>query len=212
MQYLVSPLCNHQLRVRVAYRSILSRMFVWSILSRLLVIDATTGGDQAILSSEGYQDIFHPMTQMSLIMWYPGRDIDAMRVALPEYRAAAYSPDAGTIETGLNGWMASGGDRALRSKYTSHPPLLVTSRPSLTVCVQDTPALDWSSLTVCSWICPVVSPYGSKCGAKEPLSGFPGNPCNFPLLPTGAPDPGRTTRWSVTSQDSSIACVIPARF
>ena len=50
-------------------------------------------------------------------MWYPGRDIDAMRVALPEYRAAAYSPDAGAIETGLNGWMASGSDRALRATW-----------------------------------------------------------------------------------------------
>lgn len=50
-------------------------------------------------------------------MWYPGRDIDAMRVALPEYRAAAYSPDAGAIETALNGWMASGSDRALRSVW-----------------------------------------------------------------------------------------------
>jgi hypothetical protein len=80
-------------------------------------MDGVQGGDQSILSSEGYQDIFHPFTSMSLVMWYPGRDIDAMRVALPEYRAAAYSPDAGAIETALNGWMASGSDRALRTTW-----------------------------------------------------------------------------------------------
>jgi hypothetical protein len=78
-------------------------------------MDALPNGDQSILSSEGYQDVFALSLDMSLIMWYPGRDIDAMRVALPEYRAAAYSPDAGAIETALNGWMASGSDRALRA-------------------------------------------------------------------------------------------------
>eukprot|EP01051_Picozoa_sp_SAG22_P002180 SAG22_NODE_96_length_20771_cov_33.186018_4_plen_405_part_00 len=78
------------------------------------VDSASPGKEASILSSEGYYDVFHPHTQMALVMWYPGRDIDAMRVALPEYRAAAYSPDAGDIETGLNGWLASGSMRALR--------------------------------------------------------------------------------------------------
>lgn len=71
-------------------------------------MDVTEAGARAILTSEGYQDVFRLHTQGSLTMFYPGRDIDAMRVALPEYRGAAYSPDAGAIETALNGWMAAG--------------------------------------------------------------------------------------------------------
>jgi hypothetical protein len=63
----------------------------------------------------GFYDVFGVALDMSLVMWYPGRDIDAMRVAIPEYRAAAYSPDAGAIETALNGWIASGSDRAVRA-------------------------------------------------------------------------------------------------
>jgi hypothetical protein len=80
-------------------------------------MDGVEGGADAVLSSEGYQDVFHPHTQMSLTMWYPGREIDAMRVALPEYRAAAYSPDAGDIETALNGWMSAGSGHALRKTW-----------------------------------------------------------------------------------------------
>ena len=80
-------------------------------------MDATPSGAAAILSSEGFVDVFHPHTQMSLVMWYPGKGIDAIRVALPELRAAAYSPDAGTIETALNGWMASGQGNALRRTW-----------------------------------------------------------------------------------------------
>ena len=77
-------------------------------------MDSVPNGTGAILSSEGYSDVFFPDTTMALIMWGPGRGIDAMRVAMPENRGAAYSPDAGAIETGLNGWMASASDRALR--------------------------------------------------------------------------------------------------
>lgn len=80
-------------------------------------MDSVEGGVQAILSSEGFSDVFHPHTQMSLTMFYPGREIDAARVALPEYRAAAYSPDAGTIETALNGWVSGGSDHALRTTW-----------------------------------------------------------------------------------------------
>jgi hypothetical protein len=35
-------------------------------------IDAVPNGTDAILSSEGYADVFHPHTQMSLTMFYPG--------------------------------------------------------------------------------------------------------------------------------------------
>ena len=47
------------------------------------------GGNGTILGTEGYSALFHGHTQSSLVMFYPGRDIDAMRVALPEYRAFA---------------------------------------------------------------------------------------------------------------------------
>ena len=50
-------------------------------------MDSVPGGAEAILSSEGYSDVFFPDTTMALIMWGPGRDIDAMRVAMPENRA-----------------------------------------------------------------------------------------------------------------------------
>merc|ERR1719272_1783265 len=80
-------------------------------------MDSVNGGADAILSTEGFNDAFHPHTQMSLTMFYPGREIDAIRVALPEARAAAYSPDAGTIETALNGWISGGSGRALRTTW-----------------------------------------------------------------------------------------------
>jgi hypothetical protein len=38
-------------------------------------------------------------------------------IALPEYRAAAYDPDAGAIETALNGWMTGEGTQALRRQW-----------------------------------------------------------------------------------------------
>ena len=79
-------------------------------------------GTAAILSSEGFQDVFHPHTQMSLVMFYPGKGIDAIRVARPELRAAAYSPDAGDIETALNGWMSSGQGKALRQTWPYASP------------------------------------------------------------------------------------------
>lgn len=55
----------------------------------------------AILLTEGPIDYFHQYTNGALQMFQTGRDIDAMRVAIPSYKIVAYHP--GAVESGLNG-------------------------------------------------------------------------------------------------------------
>ena len=57
----------------------------------------------AILGTEGPIDFFREFTNYALQMFQPGRDIDAMRIAVPEYTGFAYHP--GAVESALNGWV-----------------------------------------------------------------------------------------------------------
>eukprot|EP01047_Picozoa_sp_COSAG01_P008988 COSAG01_NODE_363_length_18113_cov_45.041690_14_plen_106_part_00 len=69
---------------------------------------------------------------MALPVNSPGRNVDAIRVAMPEIRASAYSPDAGDIETALNGWLAGGSSHALRTTAPYGGPC--GQRPPLSGC------------------------------------------------------------------------------
>ncbi len=57
----------------------------------------------AILNTEGPIDFLHESCDGALQMFQPGRDIDAMRAALPGYIGFAYHP--GAAESALNGWV-----------------------------------------------------------------------------------------------------------
>ena len=57
----------------------------------------------AILGTEGPIDFFRESCDYALQMFQPGRDIDAMRVAIPDYTGFAYHP--GAVESALNGWV-----------------------------------------------------------------------------------------------------------
>jgi hypothetical protein len=57
----------------------------------------------AILCTEGPIDYLHESCDGALQMFQPGRDIDAMRVAIPDYVGFAYHP--GAVESALNGWV-----------------------------------------------------------------------------------------------------------
>jgi hypothetical protein len=57
----------------------------------------------AILFTEGPIDYLHESCDGALQMFQPGRDIDAMRVAIPSYVGFAYHP--GAVESALNGWV-----------------------------------------------------------------------------------------------------------
>jgi hypothetical protein len=58
---------------------------------------------QAILTTEYFCDYFNESTNGALLMVYPGRGLEPMRVAVPTYRGSGYQP--GAIETGMNGWI-----------------------------------------------------------------------------------------------------------
>ena len=57
----------------------------------------------AILNTEGPIDYLHESCDGALQMFQPGRDIDAMRVAIPSYIGFAYHP--GAVESAMNGWV-----------------------------------------------------------------------------------------------------------
>ena len=59
----------------------------------------------ALLLTENFTDFYHESCDAALLMFYPGREIDAMRVAMPTYRALGYHP--GAVETALNGEIAN---------------------------------------------------------------------------------------------------------
>jgi len=59
----------------------------------------------ALLLTENFTDFYHESCDAALLMFYPGRDIDAMRVAMPTYRGLGYHP--GAVETALNGEIAN---------------------------------------------------------------------------------------------------------
>ena len=58
----------------------------------------------AYLTTEYSMDFFNESCNGALVMFYPGRDIEPMRVAIPTYRGQAYHP--GGIECALNGWIS----------------------------------------------------------------------------------------------------------
>lgn len=57
----------------------------------------------AILLTEGPLDALHESCNGALQMFQPGREIDAMRVAVPTLVGMAYHP--GAVESALNGWI-----------------------------------------------------------------------------------------------------------
>ena len=57
----------------------------------------------AILGTEGPIDFFREYSDYALQMFQPGNDIDAMRIAVPDYTGFAYHP--GAVESALNGWV-----------------------------------------------------------------------------------------------------------
>ncbi len=65
---------------------------------------------EAILNTEGPLDHLHEYCNGALQMFPPGREIDAMRVAIPTYVGFAYHP--GAVESARNGWI--GGKTAAR--------------------------------------------------------------------------------------------------
>lgn len=118
----------------------------------------------------------------SLSRFYPGRDIDAMRVALPQYRAAAYSPDAGE-------WFTQIILAELSISYLSSDCAYFMTRVRTCTPGAIETALNGWMASGSDHALRLTWPYGSKCNAP-PLPGFPSTPCNYPL------DGGRRTRWS----------------
>ncbi len=57
----------------------------------------------AVLGTEGPIDFFRESCDYALQMFQPGGEIDAMRVAVPDYTGFAYHP--GAVESALNGWV-----------------------------------------------------------------------------------------------------------
>ena len=57
----------------------------------------------ALLGTEGPIDFFRESTNYALQMFQSGREVDAMRIAVPEYTGFAYHP--GAVESALNGWV-----------------------------------------------------------------------------------------------------------
>jgi hypothetical protein len=60
----------------------------------------------AVLMTEGSCDFMHQHSDAGgLQMYFPGRDIEAIRLAMPTFRGPSYSQ--GAVETALNGWVGS---------------------------------------------------------------------------------------------------------